>query len=189
MRNRSTLTVLLLGLLFGISGAAYFKQKERAHRSPASTEAKSRIPWVPAPVGKHLALIKVEIAKPEVIPDAGDDEVVIHGRVLVTQNLASDLSYTWHLPDEVQVVSGIISDSLANVKMGQVVDLSITVKGFTKEHQRLISLQASANRGELVLGGSAVLASRPEDTWEAVAPDMKKSADEQLGPSENHARR
>lgn len=189
MRNRKTLTVLLLGLLFGISGAAYLKDKERAsHRGPASVNGK-KIPWIPAPVGKHLALLKVEIATPESIPDDGDDEVILRGRILVNQDLQGDLNYTWHMPEGVQVVSGSVKDALANVKTGQIVDLSLTVKGFTKESQKLISLQASAARGELVLGGSAILASRPEDTWEAVAPDMKRDAEEQLGTSNSHSRR
>lgn len=189
MRNRKTLTVLLLGLLFGISGAAYFKDKARSlNRGPASVGGK-KIPWIPTPVGKHLALLKVEIANPEVIPDDGDEEVVIRGRILVNQDHQGDISYSWQLPQDVQLVSGNIKDSLANVEVGQIVDLSITVKGFTKESQKLISLQASATRGELVLGGSAVVASRPEDTWEAVAPDMKKEAEEQLGTSESRSRR
>lgn len=189
MRNRKTLTVLLLGLIFGISGAAYFKEKERAaKRGPASVEGK-KIPWIPAPVGKHLALLKVEIAKPENIPDDGNEEVLLRGRILVNQDLEGDLKYVWNMPEGVQVVSGSVKDALANVKSGQIVDLSLTVTGFTKESQKLISLQASAARGELVLGGSAILPSRPEDTWEAVAPDMKRDAEEQLGTSKNYNRR
>lgn len=189
MRNRKTLTVLLLGLIFGISGAAYFKEKNRsATRGPSSVGGK-KIPWVPAPVGKHLALLKVEIAKPAMIPEDSDEEILIQGRILVSQDLQGDLKYSWTLPADVEVVSGPLSDSLSAVKAGQIVDLSITVRGFTTEAQKLISLHASAARGELVLGNSAILPSRPEDTWEAVAPEMKKDAEEQLGTSKSNSRR
>lgn len=183
MRNRTALT-LILGLIFGISGAAYFSNKEKK-RIPASVK-EGKIPWVPAPVGKHLALLKVEIATPQNIPQEGNDDVELTGRVLVNQNLQGDLSYEWNLPEDVQIVEGQQSDTLAGVKMGQIVELKITVSGFNKEKQRLISLQASGSAGNQVLGNSAVVASRPEDTWEAVAPEMKKSADEQLGSGKSN---
>lgn len=182
MRNRTALT-LVLGLIFGISGAAYFSNKEKK-RVPASVK-ENKIPWVPVPVGKHLALLKVEIATPEHLPEEGLDEVPLTGRIFVNQSLQGDLFYAWSLPEEVQVVDGQLSDTLAGVKMGQIVELKITVSGFNKEKQRLISLQASGSAGNQVLGNSAVVASRPEDTWEAVAPEMKKSADEQLGPEKS----
>jgi|GEM_PF-1917789 len=178
MRNRTALT-LLLGLIFGISGAAYVSNKEKKLRNPSSVEEKKK-PWMPAPIGKHLALLKVEIQQPENLPDEGNDEVTVVGRILVTQDLQGDLTYKWSLPEDVQVVEGHTSDALPGVKAGQVVEVKLTVTGFNKEKQKLISLQAHAQRGDQVLGNSAVIASRPEDTWEAVAPDMKKSAEEQL---------
>lgn len=185
MRNRTTLTVLLLGLLVGISGAAYFKDKAKLERRPSSVNdgMKAKIPWVPSPAGKHLALIKVELSPLHEIPEDSTTETVVRGRILVTQDLQGDLTYSWHIPEDVQVVAGSLKDSLADVKMGQVVDLSLTVTGFNKESQKLISLQASAARGNMILGGSAIIASRPEDTWEAVAPEMKKEAEAQLGAS------
>lgn len=191
MRNRTTLTVLLFGLLVGISGAAYLKDKSKSERHPAAAgnSMKAKIPWVPNPSGKHLALIKVELSTTHEIPEDNTTETVVRGRILVTQDLQGDLNYSWHVPEDVTVVAGNLKDSLANVKMGQVIDLSLTVIGFSKESQQLISLQASANRGNMVLGGSAILASRPEDTWEAVATEMKKEADAQLGTSPKYHRR
>lgn len=178
MRYRTALT-LFLGLIIGMSGAAYFSNKEKK-RHPSSLK-EGKIPWMPAPVGKHLALLKVEIAQPEVLPEAGSDEVTLTGRILVNQNLNSDLSYEWSLPEDVNLIDGQKSDTLSNVKMGQIVEVKITVSGFNKEKQRLISLQASGAQGHEFLGNSAVVVTRPEDTWEAVAPEMKKAADEQLG--------
>lgn len=177
MRNRTALT-LVLGLIFGISGAAYFSNKEKK-RVPSSVK-ENKIPWVPVPVGKHLALLKVEIATPEHLPEEGNDDVDLTGRIFINQSLQGDLAYEWNLPEDVQIIDGEKSDTLANVKLGQIVELKITVSGFNKEKQRLISLQASGAHGNQVLGNSAVIASRPEDTWEAVAPEMKKAAEEQL---------
>lgn len=180
MRNRKTLTVILFGLIFGISGAAYVKNKEHK-RHPASIITKG--PWQPIPIEKHLTLLKVEIGTPENIPESGNDDVTLTGRILVNRELSGDLNYNWDLPEGVHAVEGQVSDALANVKAGQVVELKLTVSGFNKEKQRLISLQAKGESGNLAMGNSAIIASRPEDTWEAVATDMKKSADEQLGTS------
>lgn len=168
MRHRTAL-IVLLGLIFGISGAAYF----------SSVEEKTS--WIPAPIGKHLALLKVEIAQPENIPDGGNDEVQLVGRILTNQNIEGDLGYKWILPEDVEVLEGETSDTLAGVKMGQIVELKLTVTGFTREKQKSISLQAMVSQGSQVLGNSAVVVSRPEDTWEAVAPEMKQAAEEQLG--------
>lgn len=176
MRYRTALT-LFVALIFGITGWAYVSNKDKK-REPASVKSKF---WMPVPVGKHLALLKVEVAPTE-IPDSGNSDVNLVGRILVNQEMTSDLSYVWAIPEDVQVVEGQLSDSLANVKMGQIVEVRLTVSGFDKEKQRMISLQASGSRGEEKMGSSAVVVSRPEDTWESVAVEMKKAADEQLGP-------
>ncbi|WP_374029519.1 hypothetical protein [Bdellovibrio bacteriovorus] len=152
------------------------KQKER---TPASVVG-GKVPWSPAPIGKHLALIKVELKSSE-IPESGSDETTFTGRILVTQDIEGDLNYTWSIPDDVTIVEGSLSESLPNVKKGQIVEVTLTVSGFNKEKQRLVTLQASGKRGQDLLGNSAILASRPEDTWEAVAPEMKRAAEEQLG--------
>ncbi|KHD88493.1 MAG: hypothetical protein OM95_08245 [Bdellovibrio sp. ArHS] len=175
MRYRTAVT-LFIGLIFAITGLAYISNKEK-HREPASVKSKF---WMPVPVGKHLALVKVEVASSE-IPSSGNDEVHLIGRILVNQEMTGDLSYEWSVPEDVQVVEGHLSDSYANVKMGQIVEVKLTVSGFNKEKQRTISLQAYGARGEEKMGNSAVVVSRPEDTWESVASEMKKAADEQLG--------
>lgn len=177
MRKRQIAALALFGLIFGISGAAYVSNKSA--RKPASTTG--RIPWpLPPKLEKHLSLFRIEL-KAEQIPESNDEETDLVGRILVNQELQGDLKYTWSLPEGVHVVEGNISDSLAGARPGQIVEVKLTVTGFSKEKQNLISLQAIGKKGTEVLGNSAVIASRPEDTWEAVAPDMKKSAEEQLG--------
>lgn len=180
MRNRTISTLVLFGIIFGIASAAYVNDKEKLQRAPASENRKPL--WMPAPVGKHLALLRVEIETPHFIPDSGTDAVEIAGRILINQKIKGDLSYAWSLPDDVSVVDGQVSDSLSGVQVGQIVEVNLIVSGFNREKQRLIALQASGHQNGEVLGNSAIIASRPEDTWEAVAPDMKKAADEQLGP-------
>lgn len=178
MWKRTTLTLVLFGILFGIAGAAYVNDKSKAARDPASV--KRKVLWMPSPAGKHLALLKVEIENSNTIPSNGDGDVTLTGRILVNQEINGDLSFSWSLPEDVTLVDGKINDSFSGTQMGQIVETSITVSGFNKEKQRLISFQASGRQKGEVLGASAVIASRPEDTWEAVAPEMKKAAEEQL---------
>lgn len=178
MWKRKIILLIGTGLCLGALGANYFAKK--SSRMPASIVTTKSNLWAPAPLGKHLALFKVEIASSE-IPDSEDDETLLTGRILVNQEFNSDLEYAWDLPEEVQVIEGNTSDTLAGLQKGQIVELKLTVTGFSKEKQKLISLQASGKKGAEILGTSAMLASRPEDTWEAVAPNMKKDAEEQLG--------
>ena len=178
MWKRKIILLAGIGLGLGALGANYFAKNNS--RGPASIVTNKSNLWTPTPLGKHLALFKVEIASVN-IPDSGDSDVEIVGRILVNQDINGDLAYAWGLPEEVQVVEGSLSDTLANVQKGQIVEVKLIVSGFNKEKQRLISLQASGKKGAETLGTSAMLASRPEDTWEAVAPNMRKDADEQLG--------
>ncbi|UOF00249.1 hypothetical protein [Bdellovibrio reynosensis] len=176
MWNRTTLTVLSLGLAVGVFGGNFFLSKNQSERKPSSVTH-----WKPAPMGKHLALLKVEIAQPEIIPEEGSEEVTLLGRILVNQKMDSDLTYSWTLPEGVEVIEGNISDTLSSVHTGQIVEVRLVVSGFNREKQRLISLEANGAQGTRAMGNSAVLASRPEETFEAVAPELKKSAEEQLG--------
>lgn len=178
MWNRTAL-IFLVGFIFGVTGAAYYAGKKG--RWPSSVEARKQ-PWVPAPIGKHLAALKVEIRPPDNIPeDVADQEVILVGRIFLSQNPQSDLNYAWTLPEGVNALEGQLNGSIQNVHAGQIVEVKLTVGGFNKEKQRLVSLQASITKGSEILGGSAVVASRPEDTLESVAAEMKRSADEQLG--------
>ncbi len=178
MWKRKIVLIVGTGLCLGAFGTNYFAKN--SSRGPASIVTNKSNLWTPAPLGKHLALFKVEIAS-SVIPESDKDETTLTGRILVNQEFSSDLAYAWDLPEEVQVIEGNVSDTLAGVQKGQIVELKLTVVGFSKEKQKLISLQASGKKGAETLGTSAMLASRPEDTWEAVAPNMKKDAEEQLG--------
>lgn len=186
MRNRTTLIIILFGVIFGIASTAYVKDKAKAQRQPASVKGKQF--WMPAPAGKHLSLIKVDIQTEEQIPEYGTDQVTLKGRILVNQEVNGDLLFSWSLPEDVELVEGETTGSVSNLKMGQIIDVNLTVSGFNKEKQRLISLQASGHKGQELLGNAATIVSRPEDTWESVAPEMKKAADEQLG-TESKSRR
>ncbi len=173
-----TLTGLLLGLGIGASKIIPSMNTPSGVRAPSSVMNKNS--WRPLPLGKHLALIKTELSQPEVIPEDGDDEVTLNGRIHINQSISGGISYSWILPNEVEIVRGDLTKTIEDAKMGDLIEVSITVRGFNKEKQRLIFLKAVGKHGGEVLGNSSTIASRPEDTWESIAPEMKKAAEEQL---------
>jgi hypothetical protein len=173
MRKR-TIVLPALALILGLSGMAFYQKQSR---KPASTTPL----WIPQEYGKHLAPLKVTLVPPAEIPSSNEEEVTLRGRIAVTSNVDSDLAFSWTLPPGVSVVDGVISDELANVQAGQTVEVKIVVTGFSKEEQKYISLQASVMKARLHLGASSVISSRPEDSWESIAPEMQKAAEETLG--------
>lgn len=170
MQNRTVKIFLLMALIVGLAGAAYQKEKAQQKRSAASISNKI---WLPTPSGKHLAAVKVDIENLSEIPESGDAEVVLKGRVLVNINSNSGVSYQWHLPSEVKIVRGDVSSKIVNTQKGEVVITEIAVQGFNRESQKKISLQATVSRGQEILGGTSLIVSRPEETLEAKAPMMR----------------
>ncbi|MNJ93479.1 hypothetical protein D3C87_111610 [compost metagenome] len=134
----------------------------------------------PLKIGKHLAVITTEIVPPAEIPETADQETEIIGRITLQQGIDSDLEYEWNLPSGVTLIEGTLSDGLAEVPVGQTVQLRLNVTGFSKEYQQVISLQAHAIKGGMRFGNSALLTSRPEDTLESIAPQLKEEAEKQL---------
>ncbi len=175
MRNRK-ITLLLLAVALGV-GMTFYSTNQK--RQPASSQR-----WRPLPIGKHLSAFQIEIQAQ--VPESSDDEATILARVRVMQNLEGDLRYQWNLPLEVDVVEGQIEDSFAVPGAGQIVELPLKLRGFSKEGQKTLSLDVEGYQKDQTVGGSAVVVSRSEDTLEAVAPELKRSAEEQLGPVAPH---
>ncbi len=183
MRIR-TIAIAATGLLLGITGMAVMQKT--AQRSPASAY---KAKWVPHEMAKHLAALKVELTAAKPIPESGDGETTLIGKITLQQSAQSEVSYTWTLPEGVQAVDGDLSDSFLNMGAGQTIEVKLVVSGFSKEKQNLIALQSTVVSGGIQIGGSAILTSRPEDTWESVAPQMQQAAEDSLGVEAFRGRR
>lgn len=118
------------------------------------------------PHGKHLSVIQVALQAPHGIPENELDEVTLEGWVRLNQPVENDLKIRWDLPDGVVAVEGNIEETLTHVQAGQTMRINLTVKGFSKETFKLIALHGFIATGENQLGNSAVLTSRPEDSFE-----------------------
>lgn len=120
-------------------------------------------------MGKHLSVLQVALQTPEGIPDREDQEVTLVGMVRMNRQIDAEVRYRWELPDGVRVVSGHVEDSWPAVKEGEVAEARLTVTGFSKEDLKLIALHGFIQDGETVVGNSATLTSRPEDSIEMLS--------------------
>ena len=123
----------------------------------------------PLMMGKHLSVVQVSIQTPEGIADRDDQDTKLVGWIRLNQPVENDLKYRWELPAGVHVVSGNPEDTIASLKNGETAKIELTVTGFSKEDLDLISLHGFVESGEMRLGNSAVITSRPQDSFEMLS--------------------
>jgi hypothetical protein len=166
--------LMVLGLIIGISSAMFYKIHNTVPlRSVASIESyhPSRLS-----LGKQAAPMNIEIIGPESFPEDSSEIVELVG--FITQNIQGDrwIEYKWTLPPGVELIQGPIEDALQNARLGQPQRVSILIKGFSRENQKMIFLGAQIERANTHLTASAVIVSRPEDTMEAKVMDLAAQA-------------
>jgi hypothetical protein len=162
-----------LGLTLGGAGMFYYQKQHGTRRSIASLG-----PYQPhgLMIGKQAAAMTVEVVGPESYPDNNSEIVELVG--YITQHLSADssLGYEWTLPEGVELMRGPLSDHLNNLRMGRPQKVSILVRGFSREKQKLISLRTQVIAGNAPLAASASIVSRPEDTTESKVMDLQAQA-------------
>ncbi len=169
-----TKLMLLSPLALGIIGSALiYMQEHKVHRSIASLEPYQAHGLM---IGKQAAAMTIEIVGPENYPSNNSEVVELVG--FITQYLSGDspLSYEWALPEGVELVRGPYADTLANIPLGKAQQVSILVRGFSREAQKLISLKTQITTSNMPLTASAVIVSRPEETMEARVMDLQAQA-------------
>lgn len=159
--------LMLFGATAGAVGMGFYSNDPAINRGTASVAMDSLRP--PLVMGKHLSVVQVSLQAPSGIPDREDQEATLVGWIRLNQAVDKDLNFKWDLPPGVHVVSGSVEDTMANMKVGQTAQVNLTVTGFSKEDLKLVSLAAFVQAGETKLGNSAVLTSRPEDSYEMLA--------------------
>ncbi|WP_413289646.1 hypothetical protein [Bdellovibrio sp. HCB337] len=126
-------------------------------------------------IGKQAAAMNLEIVGPGTYPD--NNYEVVELVAYITQHLAATgVYYEWTLPEGVELVRGPQNNTLLNLPLGRAQQISILVRGFSTERQKLISLHSQLVSGGTPLGASAVVVSRPEDTTDAKVMDLQAQA-------------
>jgi hypothetical protein len=73
----------------------------------------------------------------------------------------------------IPVESGFVNQEWGEIKAGQTVTAKLTVTGFSKLQNSIVSVQAITNNKGQQLSASALISSRPEDSLEYIAPDLQ----------------
>lgn len=167
------LLLTTFGLALGGVGMSLYQKTPEVRRSIASLK-----PYKPHGLilGKQAAAMTLEIVGPEAYPDNSSEIVELVG--YITQQLPGEsaVAYSWTLPEGVELVRGPIGDNLMDLKIGEARQVGILVRGFSRESQKLISLQSRLVAGGTLLTASSVVVSRPEETREARVMDLQAQA-------------
>lgn len=128
---------------------------------------------------KHLAVVQTHIFASEEIPESNSDSVELVAEIKLNREISqSQLAYAWLLDDGVTLLNGDAEGILDNMKVGETRQVRIQVSGLSKEHSRVVRLSASLKHNAVQLGSSALIHSRPEDSFEYVAPQLQLLSEE-----------
>lgn len=166
----------IIGIMNSFNSNNLKKFETVGEETLASTHQKQK--WMPNPIEKHLTIMRVALESANDIPKTADEApLLIKGSVVLNHAAATSASYKWILPEGVTLVSGNVSGPLNPSRFGQEQSVEITVFGFDQTEKKIITLVSEAAISDQVYGASAVLSSRPQDSMEYIAPEMKAAAD------------
>lgn len=176
-------TFCFVGIYFYLSYAKKLPHSQRSVAQsyfPAPSQSEKQFPNIQrfSHFSKSLSAVRVEIRPVGEIPENGADEVTLEGSIIVNQTPPNGiLNYEWHGDDGVEWVDGSASDQLYEVKAGDLRVLRATVRGFGKEFSRVVRLEVKFDNKDVQVGNSAIVHTRPEDSFEFVAPAIKMQVD------------
>lgn len=158
--------IMLIGLAVGGVVAA----SVQGLREPASGSADfaSLSPQHPFRVfaGKSQAFLLVNVSPVGEIPAEDHEVAELRVSVRAQKDFPAPLQVSWDLPSEVEIVEGRASTEHPAPKAGEVIELSVKLKGFSREARRLVGVQALVNVEGAEMGNSAVITSLPEESFE-----------------------
>lgn len=170
---KKALFIFFFGLVFGFSVTHLISEiSENASRDLASSKGpKLRLDMN----SKSLATISVSLNEPTEIPLDTEETVEITGQVVLRHGSPSDLHLKWQLPAGV-VSTESLQAVISNAQPGVIYPIQLHVQGFNKVSKKNVTVMATANVDGVEYGNSSLISSRPEDSWEYVAPAMSDAA-------------
>lgn len=95
------------------------------------------------------------------------------------KSFQSGLFYNWNLPENVELVEGSLSGDLQEFAANQTKELTIKVKGYSKETKNFISFTIKGNIADKKIERDLLVSSRPEDSFEYVVQEVEKAKAEE----------
>lgn len=116
--------------------------------------------------GKGQAILSVELAHVGEIPQNDDDVAELRASIRAQKDFPAPVKVAWELPSESHVVEGSALSEFPAPKAGEVIEVVLKVKGFSREARRLAGVQAYVEVGGAEMGNAAVITSLPEESYE-----------------------
>ena len=157
-----------LGLVIGLSFFARPPATTRHEVGDRALASQKAQPLGLAPSKAHT-LINVALRSLAGMAESDGEEVTLVGTVRAAQNLERPLQFEWELPAGVEVVQGELHGTWMNVEPGLPYETQIVVRGFSREDYKLIVLHGYVGEEAERIGHSAVVTSRPQDSYDMLA--------------------
>ena len=165
-------SLFIICVTLAFSSRWSFPKQPEAQRNLAATMKMDRV------MGKHLSVLSVQMEPLDKVPEFDHEQVKLKGFITANATNGSSIQYHWDLPAGIFVVGGDLSGTLTEMNPGDTAEVELDVTGFSRETGKHIILGAKVRMGDDELGQNAMIASRPEDSMEYVAPQMREYAQE-----------
>ncbi len=170
--------LLTIASLFTICATLAFSARWSLSKPSAGQRNLAAAIKVDRVMGKQMAVLSIQMEPLEKVPEFDHEPVKLKGFITANATNASPIHYHWDLPAGIFIVAGDLSGTLTEMNSGDTAEVELEVTGFSREVGKHIILGAKVRIGDDELGQNAMIASRPEDSMEFVAPQMRKYAQE-----------
>jgi hypothetical protein len=165
-----------------VIGAGLWILKQETQRKPASVVNLPHFPpvkpWSHSAFSKLNQSMTVSIQSIGGIPDREDQEITLKAEVTLHREVLGEVTFKWDLPDDVELVSGHLSDAWPNLKPGQTAVTEISLLGLSKHGKiKTVNLIVSADGGEVRYAAAGSFANRISKDKELSSGVMKVQSD------------
>lgn len=149
-----------LGGFLGYTSIQYFQQTESVNRHLASLPI-SKLG------GEQNAGYLFDIKLDNNDFAATENEVsTIQVNVQALKDVPVGITYTWNLPEDVELIEGQATDVLGNFVAGETRHYTLKVKGFSKQLRKYISFEIQGEHEQKLIRREVLVSSRYEDSME-----------------------
>ncbi len=156
-----SVAVISVGAIVGYSTIKYFQPQEK-NRFIASYQ----ISKMGKEQGARL-LFNVKINADDLaLNDSGVSTIKVTVEAL--KDINTNLVYKWNLPQDVDVIEGSITERLGFFTADQSQEITLKVKGFSKQLKKFISFEVNGEFEQRPIQREVLISSRIEDSFEYV---------------------
>lgn len=180
-----SLAVISVGAVVGYSSIKYLQPQEK-NRFIAS--------YPISKMGKEQnarLLFDVKINADDLaLNDSGVSTIKVTVEAL--KDINTNLIYKWNLGQDVDVVEGSLTDSLGVLTVNQTKEITLKVRGFSKQLKKFISFEVNGEFEQRPIQREVLISSRIEDSFEYVIQqneiNRNKNQNFKLGDSKSKSK-